>query len=74
MTTHVLACYFLSYSAFLPITHSELEQFQGAHQKLVHNILRSQTQLKRLMEGYAIHDNPELNSSEYLDKYMRYHW
>mmetsp|Transcript_31056 Transcript_31056/g.65726 ORF Transcript_31056/g.65726 Transcript_31056/m.65726 type:complete len:108 (+) Transcript_31056:228-551(+) len=55
----------------------DLEQFQAVTQsqnkaKKVYEILRTQSELKRMMEDYATDDEPKTNGA--FDDYMHYHW
>jgi len=56
---------------------SELEEFQAVTQpqdkaKKVCNILRKQSELKRMMENFAMDVEP--NTNDVFDDYMYYHW
>eukprot|EP01083_Nonionella_stella_P045696 122587_1 len=53
----------------------DLEQLQSSHQKM-YDILRSQSELKRLMEGHAVdnHRDLETKSNDVYGDYLHYHW
>mmetsp|Transcript_15083 Transcript_15083/g.19399 ORF Transcript_15083/g.19399 Transcript_15083/m.19399 type:complete len:108 (-) Transcript_15083:175-498(-) len=63
--------------AELKMLADELEEFQAVTQpqdkaKKVCNILRKQSELKRMMENFAMDVEP--NTNDVFDDYMYYHW